>query len=150
MQPRPAHARYATEEGVMLIVCPGAWHSISSILDRFSGRELREGVKAVKTGERWRGWYIEGLGGRYCAFWHIHLTQPKLSLTRIVPGGRGGLNDGQNPGRGRKAADRMRYRREAFEAVCVPFLDQATQVESSGYANARYLSLPKMGGRRVS
>jgi hypothetical protein len=30
----------------------------------------------------------------------------------------------------------MRYRREAFEAVCVPFLDQATQVESSGYANA--------------
>lgn len=74
MQPRPAHARHATEEGVMLIACPGAWHSISSILDRFSGRELREGVKTVKTGERWRGWYIERLGGRYCAFWHIHLT----------------------------------------------------------------------------
>ena len=55
----------------MLIVCPGAWHSISSILDRFSGRELREGAKAVKTGERWRGWYIEGLGGRHCAFWHM-------------------------------------------------------------------------------
>lgn len=55
MQPRPAHARHATEEGVMLIACPGAWHSISSILDRFSGRELREGAKA---GERWRGWYI--------------------------------------------------------------------------------------------
>lgn len=69
----------------MLIACPGAWHSISSILDRFSGRELREGAKAVKTGERWRGWYIEGLGGRHCAFWHIHLTAVATTYLADLP-----------------------------------------------------------------